>query len=264
MIHEIAPFDAILTAQAPPRSSSSVVQTLIFNKAQFPKREDATKWARDHEFRADKVDETDNSWRLRQREPGEFARFRTIPMTEGVQAVIGPLKSGARPGRAEGAEIRAAQAGEKLRARFLRTRELRAKIDTIRKKRGATQIDPPAIAGNKGDLLMDPTLQDLMASDPAIRAAVEAVEKEAFARGRESGEETAKARIKAAAPYLKKDSDYPDSVRQVALDVLAGDLEPATLSRTTPATSPQNNRTRPGITPTSGKGSWTTQNSPPR
>ncbi len=242
MIHEIAPFEAVMKAQAPPRNGSSVVQSLIFSKKQFPRRDDATKWARDHEFRADKVDETPNSWRLRQREPGEFSRFRTITMTEGVQAVIGPLKSGARPtprGIAleglEDAPRVAAQAGEKLRARFLRVREIKAKIDQIRQKRGATKIDPPACAGNKGVLHMDPTLRDLMASDPAIRSAVEAVEATAFERGRESGESQAKARIEAASPYLKKDSDYPDSVRQVALDVLAGKLEPATLQATVAA-----------------------------
>lgn len=81
---------------------------------------------------------------------------------------------------------------------------------------------------------MDP-LQELMASDPAIRAAVEAREGAAFERGRESGEKTAQARIGAASPFLKADSDYPDSVRQVALDVLAGELEPATLRATVAA-----------------------------
>jgi hypothetical protein len=78
MIHEIAPFAEVLRAQAPPRSGASVTQTLIFSKAEFPKREDAVKWAREHDFRTDKVDETESSWRLRQRDPGDFARFRTI------------------------------------------------------------------------------------------------------------------------------------------------------------------------------------------
>ncbi len=229
MIHEIAPFAEVL-AQAPPRIGSSVVQTLIFNKAQFPEQKDATKWARDHDFSADKVDETPNSWRLRQREPSAFSRteFRTITM--GVQAVVGPLKTGNRPGRTEASHIRIAESGAAHRARFL---AVKAKLDEIRKK-GATQTDPPARAGNKGDLHMDP-LQELMASDPAIRAAVEAREGAAFERGRESGEKTAQARIEAASPFLKADSDYPDSVRQVALDVLTGKAEPATLTATVAA-----------------------------
>jgi hypothetical protein len=82
---------------------------------------------------------------------------------------------------------------------------------------------------------MDPTLKELMASEPAIARAVEALKKEAFAAGRESGEQTAKARIEAASPFLKADSDYPDSVRQVALGVLSGKYETATLQATVAA-----------------------------
>lgn len=72
------------------------IQTLILDKDVFPKRSDATKWARDHDFRADKVDENENSFRLRQRNPGDFQEgsFRTIELANGVKAVIGkPKKS---------------------------------------------------------------------------------------------------------------------------------------------------------------------------
>ncbi len=48
------------------------VQTLIFDKKEFPKRSDATKWAKAHGFRTDKVDETENSFRLRQKNPNDF------------------------------------------------------------------------------------------------------------------------------------------------------------------------------------------------
>lgn len=65
------------------------VQTLIFSKEKFT-REQARKWARDHEFRADKVDETENSFRLRQFDPSEcrVGSFRTINMQDGVSGVI--------------------------------------------------------------------------------------------------------------------------------------------------------------------------------
>jgi hypothetical protein len=68
------------------------MQTLIFSKEDWT-RQRAVAWARDHEFRADKVDETENSYRLRQREPGAFrpGSFRTIDLqgVQGVKAVIG-------------------------------------------------------------------------------------------------------------------------------------------------------------------------------
>ncbi len=74
---------------------NTVVQTLIFDKAMFSKQE-AIDWAKGHDFRADKVDETEDSYRLRQREPSEFDEesFRTIDITDGVKAVIGKLKEG--------------------------------------------------------------------------------------------------------------------------------------------------------------------------
>jgi len=74
----------------------TIVQTLILSKEQFPTAEDATQWASEHQFRADKVDETEDSWRLRQRDPSDFdpESLRTITLTEGVKAVVGHLKEG--------------------------------------------------------------------------------------------------------------------------------------------------------------------------
>ncbi len=73
---------------------TTTIQTLIFSKERFD-RAQATQWAKDHDRRADKIDETENSFRLRQREPGEFkdGSLRTITLTDGVKAVIGRLKS---------------------------------------------------------------------------------------------------------------------------------------------------------------------------
>jgi phage head maturation protease len=71
------------------------VQSLIFSKERFTKAE-AVKWAKDHDFKANSVDETEDSWRLRQADPDEFedGSFRTIELTDGIKAVIGKRKEG--------------------------------------------------------------------------------------------------------------------------------------------------------------------------
>ncbi len=68
------------------------VQTLIFDKKSFKTASAAKRWAKEHDFKASKVDETDDSFRLRQAEPGDFVRLRTIELREGVKAVVGPMK----------------------------------------------------------------------------------------------------------------------------------------------------------------------------
>jgi len=68
------------------------IQTLIFNKDQFPTAADAKKWAKDNDFKFSKVDETENSFRLRQRNPGDFSRLRSKKLTSGVTATVGPVK----------------------------------------------------------------------------------------------------------------------------------------------------------------------------
>jgi len=72
----------------------TVVQTLIFSKEVFETAESAKDWAKERDYKSDKVDETEDSWRLRQRDPGDFdpESFRTITLTKGVQAVVGHLK----------------------------------------------------------------------------------------------------------------------------------------------------------------------------
>ena len=199
MIDEIQSLESILTginhgatAQAQERRrDGSVVQTLIFDKKVFPTRSSAIKWARDHDFRADKVDETENSWRLRQREPGDFIRMRTIRMTRGVQAVIGPLK---RPQRAEDENIK-----------------------------------PPAIAGPHKEGSKMPTLKEMLAENPAIAAEYTKAIEAAEAKGFEAGLTKAQARIDAAAPYLESNSPYADGVRTLALQVLTGKVDAVAL-----------------------------------
>ncbi len=79
------------------------IQSVIFPKSKWDTAEAARTWAKDHDFRTDKVDETETSWRFRQAEPDDFDRLRTICINPGdvaasdescrVQAVGGPRKS---------------------------------------------------------------------------------------------------------------------------------------------------------------------------
>jgi len=77
------------------KAEGTVIQSLIFDKELFT-AETAKKWALDHDFKADLVDDTGESIRLRQKDPNEFLEdsFRTIELTDGVKAVIGRLKDG--------------------------------------------------------------------------------------------------------------------------------------------------------------------------
>jgi HK97 family phage prohead protease len=75
------------------------LQTLIFPK-KFWELPAARKWCSDHDYKTD-VDETGDSYRFRQRDPGDFARLRTICLAPGrdtpmedcrIKGVGGPLK----------------------------------------------------------------------------------------------------------------------------------------------------------------------------
>jgi hypothetical protein len=66
------------------------VQTLIFDREVFNKTE-AKRWAKENDFSATKVDETRDSYRIRQKDPRRFKKtgFRTIELADGVKAVVG-------------------------------------------------------------------------------------------------------------------------------------------------------------------------------
>lgn len=67
----------------------SRVQTLIFPRSRFTPAE-AKAWAHAHNFKAGKLDVTDQSIRIRQEDPSHFSRMRTIRMGGSpVQAVVG-------------------------------------------------------------------------------------------------------------------------------------------------------------------------------
>lgn len=70
------------------------VQSIILSKSRFGSEAEARQWASRNGYKNQKVDETEDSFRLRQVEPEEFDAdsFRTIEMTTGVKAVIGKKK----------------------------------------------------------------------------------------------------------------------------------------------------------------------------
>jgi hypothetical protein len=67
----------------------SQVQSLVLSKDTFKTVAAARKWVKDHDFKTDGLDETKDSYRFRQVNPGGFARFRVKQLAPGVQAVIG-------------------------------------------------------------------------------------------------------------------------------------------------------------------------------
>lgn len=93
---ETEPPEFAVRSEGKQERPATEVQTVILSKDEFPTREEAESWIRDHDFHAEKVDETENSWRFRQFEPGECQgdSFRTIELTEGVSAVICRPKEG--------------------------------------------------------------------------------------------------------------------------------------------------------------------------
>lgn len=79
------PFELRVTEKADPASMK--VQTLIFSKDKFS-RQSAVKWAKKHGFKATKVDEKENTYRIRQKDPDQFGTFRTIEFKPGIKAVV--------------------------------------------------------------------------------------------------------------------------------------------------------------------------------
>lgn len=73
------------------------VQTVILSKEKFKNAEAAKKWLRAHDFKSE-LDETEDSYRARQKDPGDFTQgsFRTISVEDGVSAVVGHKKGDAK------------------------------------------------------------------------------------------------------------------------------------------------------------------------
>jgi len=77
------------TGRWPEGTPGTQVQTLLLDKDVFTKKQ-AKAWARNHNFRYGKVDETASYYRLRQGDPTAFRKdtFRTIDFRPGVKAVV--------------------------------------------------------------------------------------------------------------------------------------------------------------------------------
>ena len=73
------------------KQQTTDIQVLVMSKAKFKTRDSASAWASEHEFKATNVRETGESWRVQQRDSGQFVEgtFKTIEMDDGVDAVIG-------------------------------------------------------------------------------------------------------------------------------------------------------------------------------
>lgn len=97
--------------QAQQRQGRSEIQTLIFKKSNFLTKQSAQKWAKDHNFKSSPVVEKEDTWHIRQQDPGKYQTFRTgKPLSPGVTPVYGILKR-------QGAENKPAQiAGERKAA----------------------------------------------------------------------------------------------------------------------------------------------------
>ena len=84
----------VLTAKWPELAKAkpdpTTIQSLILSKKKFPTEAAAKKWVTDNGFKAGAADETENTWRFRQFNPDQCkaGSFRTIRLTDGVQAVI--------------------------------------------------------------------------------------------------------------------------------------------------------------------------------
>jgi HK97 family phage prohead protease len=84
------------------RQEGFQVQSLIFPKTHWDSAAECKAWAKEHDFKAGAVDETDDTYRLRQADPDDFTRLRTICINPGdaaadsdsckVKAVGGPMK----------------------------------------------------------------------------------------------------------------------------------------------------------------------------
>lgn len=70
-----------------------IVQSIIFDKEKFS-QEEAQKWAEDHNYTAEGADETEGSFRLRQKQPADFDpdTFRVMEIKPGIKLVMGKIK----------------------------------------------------------------------------------------------------------------------------------------------------------------------------
>lgn len=81
---------------------------------------------------------------------------------------------------------------------------------------------------NKEENMPQKGLKELMAEDPGLKAEVEALEKEKYDQGIKDGKAEIEEKIKKASPYLGK-TEYPDAIKNLALEVITGKEDPVAL-----------------------------------
>lgn len=157
-------------------------QTIIFSKEKFTQAE-AVKWANEHEYRSDKIDETETSFRMRQKEPDEFVdgSFRTIDLTDGIQAVIGRLKTTEETG-VDGMDKETAQAlidqmkavATAINGLVDGTKSNGEKLDAIAAKLDAKPVEKPEETPAETE---SETEKRIIAVETALKAATDSIAK---------------------------------------------------------------------------------------
>jgi len=73
---------------------AAVTQSILLSRKNFKTKEDAVAWLKEHKKKHDAIDETEEYWRARQRDPGDFRQetFRTYEIAAGIKLIIGRLK----------------------------------------------------------------------------------------------------------------------------------------------------------------------------
>ncbi len=86
-------------AEVEAKPDKTTIQSLVLSKDVFKTESAAKKWVTDNDFKAGTPDETENSWRFRQFNPDQCKEgsFKTIKLTDGVQAVICHKKEAEAP-----------------------------------------------------------------------------------------------------------------------------------------------------------------------
>lgn len=87
---------------------------------------------------------------------------------------------------------------------------------------------PVEIKGKKTEVKKMPTLKEVMAENPGVKAEVEALVMDAEKRGQQSGVDAMQSRIDAASPYVGK-TEYPEAIAALAVGVLKGEKKPEAL-----------------------------------
>jgi len=149
---------------------STEVQTIIFDKDKF-NLDRAKKWLKTHDFKVPAVDETDESFRFRQKDPGSFQEdsFKTIELTEGINSVIG------RPKTASNGDSSTQKVGPLTQIPFLvKKKKIQAQIAYIASLQDQiTHRAPYAVYdGKEGEWFMAKDTWMFVANDQSVDEAI--------------------------------------------------------------------------------------------